>query len=262
VKKAIFFDIDGTLLGSRGRNEYFVPAGAMEAVARARDNGHLVAICSGRQERFIQKMFHGFFSSYIAMNGTHVVVEGKTVLQRFFPLQKILGIMRHFDPYGASYNFVGNEHGWGRNLSREAVDMLDRVYNLDDYVVTEWKPEEVRAGAIDFVFRDHDHYERCRPAFTGNMVLNLHPSGLSGDLSFPEHDKASAIRVFCRYAGIDLADTVAFGDGYNDVTMLKTAGIGVAMGNGVPPAKDAADLITDGICENGIENGLRRLGLI
>jgi hypothetical protein len=44
--------------------------------------------------------------------------------------------------------------------------------------------------------------------------------------------------------------------------MLKTAGIGVAMGNGVPPAKDAADLITDGICENGIENGLRRLGLI
>ncbi len=261
MKKMIFFDIDGTLLTSK-QGRYFVPDGTLEAIALARQNGHGIAICTGRQEPFIRKIFGDFFTSYIAMNGTHVVYEGKTIFQKFFSPQRVQEIMEHFDSFGVSYNFVGTHQSWGRNLSPEMVEILNRIYHLGNYVSTQWQPDEVKAGAVDCIFADDDHFERCRPAFTGSMVLNLHPGGHSGDLSFPNQDKAVAIRHFCQHAGIDLKDTVAFGDGNNDVTMLKTVGIGVAMKNGVPEAHAAADYITDSILENGIENGLRHLELI
>lgn len=257
----IFFDIDGTLLAS-GKEGYFVPDGTLQAIELAKQNGHGVAICSGRQEPFIRKIFGDFFTSYIAMNGTHVVYEGETILQKFFPPERVLEIMEHFDSFGVSYNFVGMRHGWGRNLTPEMTALLNRVYNLGDYIVTDWEPEQVQAGAVDCIFTDQGHYERCRPAFTGSMVLNLHPGGHSGDLSFPNQDKAEAIRFFCQHTGIELKDTVAFGDGTNDVTMLKTVGVGVAMENGVPEAKAVADYITDSMLCGGIEKGLRHLGLI
>ena len=54
----------------------------------------------------------------------------------------------------------------------------------------------------------------------------------------------------------------AFGDGGNDVTMLQYAHIGVAMGNGNPEAKRAADYVTDDVDKGGIPKALRRFGLI
>lgn len=261
MKKMIFFDIDGTLLASK-QGQYFIPDGTLEAIETARQNGHRTAICTGRQEPFIQKIFGDFFTSYIAMNGTHVVADGKTILQTLFSLERVKEIMEHFDSFGVPYNFIGNRQSWGRNLTPEMIDVMNRVYHLDNYVHTDWIPEEVKAGALDCIFTGPEHYEKCRSAFTGSMVLNLHPGGLSGDLSFPNHDKAEAIRYFCKHEGIDLKDTVAFGDGSNDITMLKTVGIGVAMKNGVPEALAVADHVTDSLLENGIENGLRHLGLI
>ena len=62
--------------------------------------------------------------------------------------------------------------------------------------------------------------------------------------------------------GFDLKDVYAFGDGLNDLEMLKAVGTGVAMGNGVPEAKEIADYITTDVSENGIWNGLKNLKLI
>ena len=50
--------------------------------------------------------------------------------------------------------------------------------------------------------------------------------------------------LLCEKIGIDLADTIAFGDEQNDLSLIENAGLGVAMGNAVPELKKAADLIT------------------
>jgi hydroxymethylpyrimidine pyrophosphatase-like HAD family hydrolase len=62
--------------------------------------------------------------------------------------------------------------------------------------------------------------------------------------------------------GFELQDVYAFGDGLNDIEMLKAVGTGVAMGNGVPEAKEVADYITTDVSEDGIWNGLKKLNLI
>ncbi len=61
---------------------------------------------------------------------------------------------------------------------------------------------------------------------------------------------------------MDRSEIMAFGDGENDMDMLRFAGIGVAMGNASDMVKAAADYVTDTVDENGIENALRHFGLI
>ena len=74
--------------------------------------------------------------------------------------------------------------------------------------------------------------------------------------------KGSGLQLVCRDAGIDLAQTIAFGDSYNDIYMLKAAGIGVAMGNAEEAVKDAADKITADCDHDGIAVTLKELGII
>lgn len=74
--------------------------------------------------------------------------------------------------------------------------------------------------------------------------------------------KSSGISKFMEQYGIDRSEIMAFGDGENDIEMLKFAGIGVAMGNAKDEVKAAADFVTDSVDENGIENALRHFGLI
>ena len=80
----------------------------------------------------------------------------------------------------------------------------------------------------------------------------------SGEVTLREVTKASAIDVLCEHLGVDLADTVAIGDGSNDIEMIKRAGLGIAMGNASDEVKAAADLVTDRIEDDGFSKAVLR----
>jgi len=61
---------------------------------------------------------------------------------------------------------------------------------------------------------------------------------------------------------IDVNHTIAFGDGGNDLSMIRTAGIGIAMGNAIDTLKEHADYITTTVDDNGIRNALKHFRLI
>ena len=64
------------------------------------------------------------------------------------------------------------------------------------------------------------------------------------------------------HLGIDPRHTMAFGDGGNDTSMVRAAGIGVAMGNALDSLKKEADFVTTSVDEDGILNALRHFRLI
>ena len=84
----------------------------------------------------------------------------------------------------------------------------------------------------------------------------------AGEITRIGVDKGTAIDELIAAVGADRSDTIAFGDGPNDLEMLDTAGTSVVMGNGVPAAKARADLVTDDIDDDGIAKAMVRLGLI
>ena len=65
------------------------------------------------------------------------------------------------------------------------------------------------------------------------------------ELNLASANKGAALEALCRHLGVAMEETVAFGDGTNDLTMLRAAGLGVAMGNAAPELKAAADMVTD-----------------
>ena len=72
-------------------------------------------------------------------------------------------------------------------------------------------------------------------------------------------DKATGIDAIISHYGFDISETMAFGDGGNDITMLRHAATGIAMGNADNNVKAAADIVTSSVDEDGIANILNGL---
>ena len=75
-------------------------------------------------------------------------------------------------------------------------------------------------------------------------------------------DKADALRHVAQRLQVDIDHTYAFGDGFNDISMLKAAGHGIAMGNGQEKTKKAAEYVTKNIDEDGVYHALKHYRLI
>ena len=75
-------------------------------------------------------------------------------------------------------------------------------------------------------------------------------------------DKGTALKTVAAHLGIDIKDTIAFGDGANDKPILRAAGTGVAMGNATDDVKAAADYVAGGVDEDGVAKALRHLNVI
>lgn len=82
------------------------------------------------------------------------------------------------------------------------------------------------------------------------------------DINVKGVSKAAGMKVMVDYFGLDISQTVAFGDGGNDIAMLRAAGIGVAMGNASDTVKSNADYVTVSVDEDGVAHALLELRLI
>ena len=115
---------------------------------------------------------------------------------------------------------------------------------------------ELKKGAGErhpFLFRRVRGREHEQKRIAGAYFPDVIPKGSS---------KQVGVDKMLDYFGISLDESMAFGDGGNDVLMLKHVGIGVAMGNAEDEVKRAADYVTDSVDEDGVEKALRHFGVI
>ena len=82
------------------------------------------------------------------------------------------------------------------------------------------------------------------------------------DITARGADKGTALMTMAGRLGLDASETMAFGDGGNDKTIIAAAGVGIAMGNATDEVKAVADYVTTSVDDDGIRNALKHFNII
>jgi len=256
MSKILFFDVDGTLLNSKKE----IPVSTLEALRLARANGYELAIATGRAPFMIQDLLKELeIDSYVCFNGQYVVYKGKPIFTDGVAVELLEEIVGFGATIGVDYVFM-NEREMvanvsGNKLIEESLATLKYPYPR---VGTEFYKKHAVYQTL--VFIDAEQELVYRAAFPDVQFVRWHE--FSCDILPRGGSKARGIEKFIAAAGVSMADTVAFGDGLNDMEMLSTVGVGVAMGNGHPAAIAVADMVAPDVDDNGIFKVMKKLQII
>ena len=252
--RIVFFDIDGTL--AMGTD---VPASAAAAIERVRANGDLVFICTGRARAYAEKNFGQYADGFVCCNGRLAFSGAEHLYEAPLSCEQVTSIVATLDELEAGYCFFEEWKAYygGERAYRPIAEGILGLGELGDGV----EPATIRAFNFDVYFEDADHRSRIAKALASTCLLNPHGPHPSADMTVLGVDKGDAVRNVAKSLGVDLQDTYAFGDGINDLCMLKAAGHGIAMGNAMDEVKAAAEFVTRDITDDGVAVGLAHYGL-
>lgn len=261
MKKAVFFDIDGTLWDQKMQ----VPNSAVAAIQKLRQNGNYAFICSGRSRAAIQakELLEDIgFDGILAGCGTYIEHEGNVIYEKTLTQEELEGLFLVFGKSNSPVVLEGKQYLYAdfdrfhdnayilllrKALGEGFQPLAAHAGNYDANKLTAYIPKDC---ARDLECELSEKYELL---FHTPEIIELVPKGFS---------KASGIQWICGHLNIDHKDTYAFGDSINDLEMLQYVRHGIAMGNATDAAKAAADYVTADLHEDGIEKGLRHFGLI
>lgn len=258
--KAVFFDIDGTLISFRTHK---MPETTLQALQTLRRQGVKVFIATGRAPNnieFIKKMFD--FDGFVCFNGQLCLETDGTVLyDRPLPKRDIDAVLPYMNEHKIACCF--------EMAYRQVFNMVDRrVQDLLAYVnEPAVKPEDI----VDVSEMTRNFYQLSAyitPDEEESLMRNMPDCKamrwheLFVNIVSQDGGKPVGIAKVCEKYGLGIDEIMAFGDGGNDVDMLRFAGTGVAMGNAADNVKQAADYVTADIDDNGVFKALKHFDVI
>ena len=262
-KKAVFFDIDGTLF-EQGNP---VPESAVKAIHKLREKGHLAFVCSGRSKIMVPKepILSIGFDGVIAACGMYGSYDGEVLFDEEMTAEQLADIIPVLKATDTMYILEGTEYiYYDERTIHYAIDDW-YVRSIQEMVPQRFKvvPEELKeihANKISIqvpMHRKEEVFEQAKKYF---QIL-LHEENIA-EIVPHGFTKACGIQRMCGLLGIERENVYAVGDSINDIDMLRYAAVGIVMGNGTQVAKENADYITTGIYDDGIWNALSYYGLL
>lgn len=256
--KAVFFDIDGTLVSFNTRQ---IPESTKESIKEIRNNGVKVFIATGRHFSTINNLGDAEFDGYVTMNGCYCLTDPKNVIFK-----------KRIDPsdINAFIDYLQQVREFPCVFVEEHQLTINYTDEETDYLMNLLKTNSLPINPLDY-YRDKELFqltaffkrsqeEEVMGVLPNCSAMRWYPT--FADVISKGADKGVGIDKFCEYFGFTKEETIAFGDGGNDVEMLRHAGIGVAMGNAREEVKQVADHVTDSVDNNGVLKALQHFGLI
>jgi Cof subfamily protein (haloacid dehalogenase superfamily) len=249
--KAVFFDVDGTLLSHVTKK---VPASTRSSLKALREKGIKIFISTGRHLTEMEKLPLNDleFDGYITLNGQLIFDHDKHMLFAAPFNQKISNsLVGMFSDKKVPILLVEEKHIY-INIVNDLVRQVQANISSEIPEVLAYDDQPIYQACLYLAPEEEEAFSECLPEGTKMVRWN----GGGADIISAEGGKITGMKRLMAQLNLSQNEIMAFGDAENDIEMLQYAGIGVAMGNAVESVKETADYITDDIDKNGIQNAL------
>jgi HAD-superfamily hydrolase, subfamily IIB len=257
--KAVFFDIDGTLLSHKTKG---VSASCKKALHLLKEKGIYTFIATGRHISEMRDLpiddleFEGF----ITLNGQYCYNNEKLIYDLPIVKEDIINVIEAIDKEPFPCIFVEsklmyiNFHNEAVQIVQDAISTplpdINDLHRGYDHSIYQVIPYGVDKSKEDNILCLMPHCKQTR----------WHP--LAIDIISKYGGKQNGIQHILDYYHIKKEETMAFGDGMNDIDMFEFCEIGVAMGNASDEVKSKADYVTSDIDDDGIYNALKHFHIL
>lgn len=276
--KLIFLDADGTLFHHEG----YIPDSAIDACIQAQKNGHKIILCTGRQRiEIFGDMLKTDYDAIIAGSGATIECDHKIIEENSFTKEESQYLTKYLLDRNIPANFESSTKIYANQFTKDT--MLKMVEEQCKGKSEEEKAKHgltILTSQITVVDRIDDLiYNKVSVIDNGKTLFKNIKNDLSdkydvipatfaplgkesGEIGSYHITKATGMDSIIRYFNANIEDTIAVGDGFNDLPMFNKAHLSIAMGNAPQAIKDKADIVTTSLDEDGVYNAFKQLKLI
>ncbi|MBU3842708.1 MAG: Cof-type HAD-IIB family hydrolase [Candidatus Fusobacterium pullicola] len=258
--KAVFFDVDGTLVSFKTHR---VPQSTLEAIKKLQAKGIKVFVATGRHASILTEgnnVHEIDFDGFVTLNGQYCFTKDRKVIyENNICREDIVALLEFLKENRFPCAFVEDRDTYMNYIDDVVVNLLKsvnvplppiedierakdgKVFQLNPYIPVEFEAEVMKV------------LPNCEATRWSPTFIDVIPAG---------GGKHVAIQKIMEYYGYKKDEIMAFGDGGNDKTMLMIAGIGIAMGNANEDVKEIADYVTTSVDNDGVLNALKHFNVI
>jgi Cof subfamily protein (haloacid dehalogenase superfamily) len=269
MSKTIFIDFDGTLSPD---GEYISPID-IEAIHRAQEAGHKAVLTTGRTNSLIYPFIRDIgFDSYILGAGVSILHNEKFVYSKAIAESDREDLIQYLDSTKIPYLLEGEKGIYCHENDYTVI--RDEIYKVDEYphfqvlfnqISTLQDIGDDSIGKATVYTLTKDNYdliaEHLSNQYTILPLSAKYFGEANAELTMKGLNKGETIKKYCELFNVNLEYTVGIGDSDNDLEMMKTVGIPVAMGNASQSIKDASEYIVYEVGDCGVAEAINRFVL-
>ena len=258
--KALFFDIDGTLVSF---NTHKVAQSTIEGLNIAKERGIKIFISTGRPLSFINNLedIEHLIDGYITTNGSYNFMGKSVISMHSIPKEEVLTLVDYLNKHEYPAILVGTDNTAVINhkpiVDRIVIDTLN-ITNIDFSITAKTVLQQDILQITPFITQEQQ--DIIMPQIPHCASERWHPEFI--DTVNKQASKGKALSDIVAYNDLLISETMAFGDGGNDISMLLKAGVGVAMGNANDNVKAMANYVTSSADDDGIYKALKHFEVI
>lgn len=259
--RSLFFDIDGTLVSFKTHE---IPQSTIDALTEAKKNGVGIYISTGRPIPIITNLgaIEHLIDGYVTTNGALCRIGDETICCNAIPADDVRTLTHYADADDFACIVVGERDIAVYNYKDVVGDVFLKEINVKGMEhmppVEQVLAEQRILQLTPFISSEYE--TRLMDRLQGCVSGRWHPAFT--DITSSAAGKANGLKAMAKHLSLHIGETMAFGDGGNDIDIIRAAGIGVAMGNASDEVKAAADYVTTSVDDDGVMNALKHFGVI
>lgn len=261
--KAAFFDVDGTIVSFKDHK--LIPS-AIEAINKLREKNIKVFVATGRALFQLDYILDNLkLDGLVTLNGCNSFIDSEEIFRAHLHKDDLYRLSEYLEKNNNPFscNLITKNDIYINAFTKEVLDMY-REFNITVPKIVNFK-EYINKNYSDilqinlFVNKEKEE-ELMKEIFINSEATRWADS--FADINCKGITKITGVLKIIEHFNIDISETIAFGDGGNDFTMIQNVGIGVAMGNANEHLKEVADYITDNVDDDGVYKALKHFNII